>query len=66
MKKSIFLLLAAFVLLLSGCTRTFQGIKEDTSSAWYGTKQVIHEATSDEPTPATTPATTDYGTEVTQ
>lgn len=46
MKKQLFLALF-FLILLSGCTKTIQGIQGDTSDAWHGTKRVIHEATSE-------------------
>ncbi len=48
MKRSIFwILLSASMLLLSGCTKTIEGIQGDASDAWHGTKRVIHDATED-------------------
>ena len=31
--------------LMSGCSKTWSGVKQDTSTAWKGTKKVVHEAT---------------------
>jgi predicted small secreted protein len=47
MKKTTIwmLLLAAMMFFVSGCTRTIQGIQDDTCNAWYGTKHAIHNAT---------------------
>ncbi|MCF6339203.1 MAG: entericidin EcnAB [Sulfurimonas sp.] len=33
------------LLLNSGCSNTWQGVKKDSSSAWKKTKETIHEAT---------------------
>ena len=44
MKKTLlFLILVG--LAISGCTRTWYGIKADTSDAIAGTKEIIHDAT---------------------
>ena len=40
-------LLVVFVLMASGCTKTIEGIQEDSSSAWHGTKKLIHDVTAD-------------------
>lgn len=49
MKTSLFwTLLAACAVLFSGCTKTIEGIQKDSSSAWHGTKHVIHEATAED------------------
>jgi len=34
-----------WLMLLLGCTRTIEGIKQDSSQLWQGTKQYIHDAT---------------------
>jgi len=47
-KLLLWSLLAAFMMLGSGCTNTVNGIQEDGSEAWHGTKRVIHDATSEE------------------
>lgn len=44
MKKTL-LFLVLVGLAISGCTRTWYGIKADTSDAITGTKEVIHDAT---------------------
>ncbi len=44
MKKTVFLL-SITVMLTSGCSKTWSGIKQDTNEAYKGTKEVIHEAT---------------------
>jgi len=41
-------MLIAFMLLtimISGCTKTWSGVKQDTSKAWDTSKEAIHEAT---------------------
>lgn len=46
MKK--FLILASILsatLYLSGCSATWEGVKEDSSNAWDSTKETVHEAT---------------------
>jgi len=48
MKKLMILIcLTAFALMASGCTRTIEGVQEDSSNAWHGTKRLIHDATED-------------------
>jgi predicted small secreted protein len=48
MKKiTLWLCLAAFIWTTSGCTHTIEGIQEDSSNAWHGTKHMIHDATED-------------------
>ncbi len=47
-KLLLWSVLAAFVTLVSGCTNTVNGIQEDSSEAWHGTKRVIHEATAED------------------
>lgn len=33
------------VAYLSGCSATWEGVKEDSSNAWDSTKEAIHDAT---------------------
>ncbi|MCG7488550.1 entericidin EcnAB [Vibrio sp. Of14-4] len=35
------------ILLVAGCSNTWQGVKDDSSKVWEDTKQAIHEATED-------------------
>ena len=57
MKKTT-LLLAVTIMSMTGCSKTWSGIKQDTSEAFENTKSVIHEATS----PAQVPvASNPYG-----
>lgn len=39
------LLAIAFTLLLSGCSGTWEGVKQDSSKIYNDTKEAIHEAT---------------------
>jgi len=47
MKKIyIFVVLIFFMLgLMTGCSKTWSGVKQDTNKAWKGTKRVVHDAT---------------------
>jgi predicted small secreted protein len=46
MKKILLISLAlAYVFMTTGCSRTWSGIKQDTSELVLGTQEVIHEAT---------------------
>jgi outer membrane biogenesis lipoprotein LolB len=45
MKKNILFLIVVALLLLSGCSSTWNGVKEDSSNAWKSTKETIHKAT---------------------
>ena len=44
--KKIALFSVMFVLLTTGCSKTWSGLKQDSSELLLGTKEVIHEATS--------------------
>ena len=44
-KVMLWVALISFMMMTSGCTKTIEGIKEDTSNAWHGTKNLIHDAT---------------------
>ena len=45
--KRIFIFLSALVVLAlsSGCSATWEGVKEDTSDMMDATREVIHDAT---------------------
>ena len=46
MKKNIIWLSIISLLVLStGCSSTWDGVKKDTNDAWDGTKGAIHNAT---------------------
>jgi len=46
MKKiSIFVLLISLGTFTSGCSKTWSGVKQDTSNAWNASKKAVHEAT---------------------
>jgi hypothetical protein len=46
MKKFFaFALTSTILFLSSGCSGTWEGVKNDTSKAWESTKETIHEAT---------------------
>jgi len=46
MKKiTLLALLMSIGLIMSGCSKTWSGVKQDTSSAWNSSKRAIHEAT---------------------
>ncbi|WP_455756033.1 entericidin EcnAB [Sulfurimonas sp.] len=46
MKKFVIFLSVLSVLgLSSGCSATWDGVKEDTSEAWNSTKEAVHKAT---------------------
>jgi len=44
-KMAILALLIALGIIMSGCSKTWSGIKQDTSEAWDTSKKAIHEAT---------------------
>ena len=43
--KKILSILAITGLMFSGCSKTWSGVKQDSSKAWKGTKKVVHDAT---------------------
>ncbi len=46
MKKFFgFLAVLSILILSSGCSATWEGVKEDSSNAWSSTKDTIHKAT---------------------
>ena len=42
------ILITSMALGVSGCTKTWSGLKQDSSSLWEDTREAIHEATSTE------------------
>ena len=46
MKKiSILALIMTLSMVISGCSKTWSGIKQDTSEAWDASKKAVYEAT---------------------
>lgn len=46
MKKiSILLVIVSTLVISSGCSGTWEGVKSDSGKAWDSTKETIHEAT---------------------
>ena len=43
--KSRLLFLAVIMLISTGCSKTWSGVKQDTNEVYEDTKEVIHEAT---------------------
>lgn len=43
---TILMLLASFSMGVTGCSKTWTGLKQDSSSLWEDTRGVIHEASS--------------------
>ncbi len=44
-KMTILALLITLGMIMSGCSKTWSGVKQDSSEAWDTSKQAIHEAT---------------------
>ena len=44
-KISIVLLLMGLSMIVSGCTKTWNGVKHDSSKAWETSKKAVHDAT---------------------
>ena len=46
MKKiSIIVVLMGLSMLMSGCSKTWSGVKHDTGKAWDSSKKAVHNAT---------------------
>ena len=43
--KKILILLAVTTLMMTGCSKTWSGVKQDSNEVYQDTKEVIHEAT---------------------
>jgi hypothetical protein len=44
-KISIMVVLMGLSMMMSGCTKTWNGIKHDSNEAWKTSKKAIHDAT---------------------
>ena len=44
-KTTILALFMTLSMILSGCSKTWSGVKEDTSKAWDTSKKAVHDAT---------------------
>ena len=44
-KITILALLITLGMIMSGCSKTWSGIKQDTGDAWDASKKAVHEAT---------------------
>jgi predicted small secreted protein len=46
MKKiSVLAVLVTLSMIMSGCSKTWSGIKQDSSEAWDSSKKAVHNAT---------------------
>lgn len=57
MKTTTTLLLALTIFSMTGCSKTWSGMKQDTNEVIDSTRDAIHEATAPEHTPTITPPT---------
>lgn len=44
-KMTLMALLMTLGMIMSGCSKTWSGIKQDTGEAWDSSKKAVHEAT---------------------
>lgn len=44
-KVSIMILLMGLSIIMAGCTKTWSGVKQDSSKAWNKSKKAVHDAT---------------------
>lgn len=44
-KISIVLVLMGLSMIMLGCTKTWNGVKHDSSKAWETSKKAVHDAT---------------------
>ena len=44
-KTSILVVFVALGMMMSGCSKTWSGVKQDSSDAWNASKKAVHEAT---------------------
>ncbi|WP_309498627.1 entericidin EcnAB [Sulfurovum sp.] len=44
-KIGIAVVLMGLSMIISGCTKTWSGVKQDSSKAWYKSKKAVHNAT---------------------
>ena len=44
-KTGILTAIVALGMMMSGCSKTWSGVKQDSSEAWNASKKAVHEAT---------------------
>lgn len=44
-KIGIVVVLMGFSMIMAGCTKTWNGVKQDSSKAWDSSKKAVHNAT---------------------
>ena len=44
-KISIFVIAVSLGMFMSGCSKTWSGVKHDTGKAWDSSKKAVHDAT---------------------
>ncbi len=44
-KVSMLIALMLLTMMISGCTKTWNGVKHDSSKAWESSKKAVHDAT---------------------
>ena len=44
-KTTIIAVLISLGFMMSGCSKTWSGIKQDSNDAWKASKKAVHEAT---------------------
>ncbi|MBT8344509.1 MAG: entericidin EcnAB [Sulfurovum sp.] len=44
-KVTLLAVLITLSMIMSGCSKTWSGVKQDTGEAWDSSKKVIHKAT---------------------
>ena len=42
---TLLVLLVTLGMMVSGCSKTWSGVKEDSSNAWHKSKKAVHDAT---------------------
>ncbi|CAA6821710.1 MAG: Unknown protein [uncultured Sulfurovum sp.] len=51
MNKTLLFLAAVTLVATTGCSKTWSGVKQDSSSLWKDTKEVVHDATAPQVVP---------------
>jgi len=44
-KYTVVIVLIGFILMFTACSKTWSGVKQDSSKAWKESKKVVHDAT---------------------